>query len=160
MSERIIFLDTEFTQISDSACLISLALVADTGEHYYVEITNGWSVNDCSDFVKSIVLPQLSPLQHGRSAVQAGIEIQEFVESLAGPVKIATDCADFDWCFLCQLTFDVGLWPQNASIHWVHVSSLLSEEDILTYRAAAPHHALKDAQIYAELLNKRRKGNK
>ncbi|AYG48185.1 hypothetical protein DV532_28370 (plasmid) [Pseudomonas sp. Leaf58] len=157
MRDRFVFLDTEFTQLSESACLISLALVADTGEQYYAEITNGWSVDSCSDFVKSIVLPQLTPLEYGRSALQAGIEIQEFVESLGRPVKIVTDCADFDWCFLCQLTFDVGLWPQNASIHWVHVSSLLSKEEIATYRAAAPHHALKDARIYADLFNKSKK---
>ena len=43
MRDRFVFLDTEFTQLSESACLISLALVADTGEQYYVEITNGWS---------------------------------------------------------------------------------------------------------------------
>jgi hypothetical protein len=154
MPEKVLFLDTEFTQISDSACLISLALVADSGEQYYVEITDGWSKHNCSDFVKEIVLPQLEPLRYGRSAFQAGIEIQAFVESLKTNVKIATDCAQFDWYFLCQLTVDVGLWPKNANAHWLNTQALFSVEDIEIYHARAPHHALRDAQIYADLFNK------
>jgi hypothetical protein len=154
MSEKILFLDTEFTQLSEAACLISLALVAESGEHYYVEITDGWSAATCSEFVNQVVIPQLNPLQYGRTAFQAGIEIQEFVEAFGEPVRIATDCAQYDWDFLCQLTFDVGLWPQNADISWLHTRALISPDDIEIYHATAPHHALKDAQIYAELYSK------
>lgn len=54
-----IFLDCEFTQLNATAKLISLALVAEDGREFYVELLDTWHTEDCSDFVKEIVLPQL-----------------------------------------------------------------------------------------------------
>jgi len=57
-----IFLDCEFTQLNQESRLISLALVAESGEEFYVELKDTYSVEDCSDFVIQNVLPQLDPL--------------------------------------------------------------------------------------------------
>lgn len=54
-----LFLDCEFTELSAAAKLISLALVAEDGREFYVELLDTWQEEDCSDFVKEIVLPQL-----------------------------------------------------------------------------------------------------
>lgn len=54
-----LFLDCEFSQLSAAAKLISLALVAENGREFYVELLDAWREEDCSDFVKEIVVPQL-----------------------------------------------------------------------------------------------------
>ncbi|WP_254664172.1 hypothetical protein [Pseudomonas mosselii] len=51
-----LFLDCEFTQLSQQAKLTSLALVAVDGQKFYVELLNTWRA--CSDFVKEIALPK------------------------------------------------------------------------------------------------------
>lgn len=66
-----IFLDCEFTQPNLDSKLISLALVSESGKEFYVELTDTYSVEDCSDFVIQNVLPQLDPLQYGQSLVGA-----------------------------------------------------------------------------------------
>ncbi len=45
-----IFLDTEFTGLTQSTQLISLALVADTGEEFYAEFTD-YELEDASDWM-------------------------------------------------------------------------------------------------------------
>lgn len=52
------FLDTEFSSM-DRPALISIALVADDGREFYAEVTDSWTLEDCSDFVISNVLPHL-----------------------------------------------------------------------------------------------------
>ena len=47
---KTIFLDTEFTGLTQSAQLISLALVADTGEEFYAEFTD-YELVDASDWM-------------------------------------------------------------------------------------------------------------
>jgi len=66
-----IFLDCEFTQLNQYSKLISLALVSQSGEEFYVELTNTYSLDDCSDFVIQNVLPQLDPLRCGQSLSDA-----------------------------------------------------------------------------------------
>lgn len=70
-----LFLDCEFTQLTTQAKLISLALVGQDGREFYVEVMDAWREEDCSEFVKEIVLPQLwggeyaMPIMEGRSAL-------------------------------------------------------------------------------------------
>lgn len=41
-----LFLDCEFTQLNRDTKLISLALVSEIGDEYYVELTDTYSVED------------------------------------------------------------------------------------------------------------------
>ena len=52
-----LFLDCEFTQLTAQAKLISLALVAEDRQEFYVEVIDAWREEDCSDFVKEICAP-------------------------------------------------------------------------------------------------------
>jgi len=54
-----LFLDCEFTRLNADAKLVLLALVAEGGREFYVELLDTWRVEDCSEFVLGIVLPQL-----------------------------------------------------------------------------------------------------
>jgi len=51
-----VFIDTEFTDFVDPQ-LISIGLVAETGEEFYAELP--YDIRNCSDFVKEMVLPLL-----------------------------------------------------------------------------------------------------
>lgn len=62
-----LFLDCEFTQLNQSTKLISLALVSEGGDEFYVELTDTYQVGDCSDFVIQNVLPQLNLAAHGQT---------------------------------------------------------------------------------------------
>jgi hypothetical protein len=46
-----LFLDCEFTQLNQGTKPISLALVSEAGEEFYVEFTDTYQVEDCSEFV-------------------------------------------------------------------------------------------------------------
>lgn len=58
-----VFFDTEFTHLKpiiDESSLISIGLVTEDGKRsFYAEINDSYSLEDCSDFVKQIVLPLL-----------------------------------------------------------------------------------------------------
>lgn len=50
-----VFIDTEFTSFFQTR-LISLGIVAASGEEFYVEIP--FLDNECSDFVREVVVPR------------------------------------------------------------------------------------------------------
>jgi len=57
----LLFLDTEYTGLGlEQPRLISLALVAEDGQReWYAVLSEGWSEDECTEFVKREVLPQL-----------------------------------------------------------------------------------------------------
>ncbi len=59
LSSNKVFFDTEFTGLTSDPRLLSIALVADSGETLYIEFTDGWSEAQCSSWVKEHVLPML-----------------------------------------------------------------------------------------------------
>lgn len=61
-----LFLDCEFTQLNRETKLISLALVPVIGEAFYVELTDTYRVEDCSEYVIQNVLPQLHLSRYGK----------------------------------------------------------------------------------------------
>lgn len=54
-----VFADTEFSSLGSDPRLISIALVATSGEAIYIEFTSGWDVEHCSKWVVEHVLPHL-----------------------------------------------------------------------------------------------------
>ena len=85
-----VFLDCEFTKLSAAAKLISLALVADDGREFYVELLDTWQ-EDCSDFVKKIVLPQLWGGSYALPIIEARMSLLRFLTSFKKGVEIVTD---------------------------------------------------------------------
>ena len=139
------YLDTEFTDLNPYTYkLISLALVVPGGPEFYVELTDHWVEDDCSDFVREIVLPQLELNAHGRTTDQARTELLEFLRKL-GPVEIVSDAVMWDWPLLLWLAGAAGL-PDGVTAG--RISSDIEFED-LGYEP--PHHALQDARLLAAL---------
>lgn len=53
-----VLLDTEFTSL-DSPRLISLGMVSTSGREFYIELSDSWTIGECTLFVTGQVLPRL-----------------------------------------------------------------------------------------------------
>jgi hypothetical protein len=143
---RRVYLDTEFTSLNRYTCkLISLALVVPGGPEFYVELTDTWEEDDCSDFVREIVLPQLSLAAYGRTTEEARIELLNFLQAV-GAVEIISDAPDWDWPLLMWLAGQGGL-PEG-----VEAGRISGDIEVAAEGEEPPHHALQDARLLAELV--------
>lgn len=141
-----VYLDTEFTSLNRSTSqLISLALVIFKGQEFYVELTDTWAESDCSDFVRSIVLPQLDITNHGCTADEARSAVLNWLGQFSR-VEIYTDAPQWDWFLLTVLCGKQGI-PLHVKLAEVDTEFLEAEACSET-----PHHALKDARILARML--------
>jgi len=144
-----IYLDTEFTTLNPFTYkLISLALVAPGGHEFYVELTDNWVEDECSDFTKSIVLPQLNLTLHGKTTEQARLDLLSFLKMI-GPAEIISDAMAWDWPLLLSLAGPCGLpLAVEAGALPSDIESDVSDLD------EPPHHALLDAKQLAEIVER------
>jgi hypothetical protein len=143
---RAVYIDTEFTQLNTTRQLISLALVDAAGHEFYVEITDTWTEDDCSDFVKEIVLPQLAVEQSGMPTSQARSSLKAFLATL-GTVEIIGDALAWDWPLFLELLGSDGLPANVFGCREINPESLELTADLEVLLASSPHHALQDARI-------------
>lgn len=143
-----LFLDCEFTQLSSAAKLISLALVAENGRAFYVELVDTWRKEDCSDFVVEIVLPQLWGGDNAQPTIRARTALLDFLASFDEVLEIVTDAPQYDWELFCELAYDDGKWPRNVRNYPTDAATL----DATSEGVPLPHHALLDARIIASMF--------
>lgn len=96
-----VFLDSEFTDFLDPR-LISLALVADSGEEFYAEVP--YPEKACSAFVRETVIPLLN--QHPNAFCQLedlGAQITAWLEA----VKVKRSNEDIEICIDYQTDWDL-----------------------------------------------------
>lgn len=62
-----VFIDTEFTDFANLK-LISIGFAAESGDEFYAELS--FSVSDCSEFVREIVVPMLEKTPHAACSVE------------------------------------------------------------------------------------------
>jgi hypothetical protein len=86
-----LFLDCEFIQLNQNTKLISLALVSEGGDEFYVELADTYQPEDCSDFVFENVSPQLNLPSHAVSLVSAQVALKTFLNGLDDPLEICSD---------------------------------------------------------------------
>lgn len=145
-----LYLDTEFTQLNPFTYrLISIALVASDGrQEFYVELADNWTEDGCSNFTRSIVLPQLDLPQHGRSTEQARLDLLSFL-NLIGPAEIISDAMSWDWPLLLWLAGPEGL-PDG-----IEAGTLPSDiQGYIEDLDEPPHHALLDARRLAQIVER------
>ncbi len=152
-----IFLDCEFTQLNQYSKLISLALVSESGKEFYVELTDTYSVEDCSDFVIQNVLPQLDSLQYGQSLVEARASLRSFLSSFDEELAVCSDAPHWDWGFFYDLVCaDHQPWPVQVVSQPTNLTSLFNQVNAEALEQVElsdlPHHALLDARMLAELF--------
>lgn len=153
-----LFLDCEFTQLNQSTKLISLALVSEGGDEFYVELTDTYVTQDCSDFVIQNVLPQLNLAEHGQTLVEAQSSLLAFLSDLEGPLEVCSDAPEWDWDLFCQLAYVDHRWPGNVANRATNLILLfrhLEADDIGNGTLPElPHHALLDARLLADLYRR------
>jgi hypothetical protein len=144
-----IFIDTEFTNFINPR-LISIGLVAETGEEAYFETE--YSTRECSDFVREVVIPLLgrepnasAPRSHLAQLLTTWLSL---VRPRAGQ-EVAI-CFDYqtDWNLLVDaLEHRVPQWikPRNVTYE---VGELLYR-DFFEKSGLPEHHALYDARANA-----------
>lgn len=150
-----LFLDCEFTELSVAAKLISLALVSEDGREFYVELHDAWREEDCSDFVKEIVLPQLWGGSYSLPTVDARKALLGFLTSLDTEIEIVTDAPQFDWELFCDLVYEEGRWPRTVRNYPTDATTLVPT----SVGEELPHHALLDARIIAGMFSPVSRGN-
>lgn len=111
-----IFLDTEFTELTQEAKLISIGLVDETGEHsFYAELSDTWRLQDLGDFAARAV----APLLDGQAASMSMGELREqlggWLSGFERPVCLATDSLTWDWRWICELFPWPSAWPGNLN---------------------------------------------
>ncbi|WP_415757653.1 hypothetical protein [Pseudomonas sp. LT1P18] len=153
-----LFLDCEFTQLNQDTKLISLALVSETDDEFYVELTDTYQVEDCSEFVIQNVLPQLDLPIYGMSLVEAQASLRTFLDGIEGPLEICTDAPDWDWDFFCQLADVNHRWPShvvNRPTNLIQLLRHIEADDIGDVALPElPHQALLDARLLSGLYRR------
>ena len=119
-----IFLDTEFTGLTQHTTLISIALVSETGEEFYGE---------CTDYNREMISPWhqehvLAKLWHADKFAENGnptgkfvigtrpevaAELRKWIEQMPGVVEIWADVLAWDWVLFCELFGGAFSIPEN-----------------------------------------------
>lgn len=149
-SMRTLYFDTEFTNLTLDRRLISLALVAEDGAEFYVELLDGWSECDCSDFVLETVRPQLDLKMFGVTRDDASLRLREFLAT-QGLVEIVGDALKWDWPLLLELVGANGLPDNVVGCREIAPDEIGDDPDV----EDAPHHALLDARLICRLNSER-----
>jgi hypothetical protein len=142
-----VFFDSEFTQLSTRAKLISVGFVTQDGREFYGELHEGWSLDDCSDFVHREVIPHLGSVKT-MSLLELRSCLKEWLESLAECVEILTDSPEWDWPWISFIFPEERDWPCNLARqpvrYFIDEVALQKEKRFRQFRA---HHALDDARL-------------
>ncbi|WP_080425874.1 3'-5' exoribonuclease [Burkholderia ubonensis] len=143
-SKRRVFIDTEFTNL-DSPALVSLALVAEDGHEFYVELTD-YLVENCTDFVRTIVIPQLGQYPNRvMSSPDAARELSGWMNELRQRREKPVLCYGhpIDIELLVRL---LGRRPKGWQFQNVSARLDVSKRDRYLEQSGSHHHALFDAR--------------
>ena len=155
MTPKLLFLDTEFTDF-DYPQLISIALVAESGESFYAELANGWSQEGCSTFVWKQVLPQLTGGDFLQERSYARRRLADWLYGFGVPLRVVSDAPGYDWTLMMDLLENAApanLFPQPLHFYsesFPALMPLLQQARAAAFKNLAPHHALNDAEVLRE----------
>jgi hypothetical protein len=159
-----IFFDTEFTNLTPDAELISIGFVSEDGqEAYYAELA-GWDETKVSDFTREVVLPLLDQPKNSRlTSAQCAAAVAHWLSQFNAEIELVSD-SSWDWRLLCRLLGDyfrqqdehsailVTERDGDLSIHYQLFSLASAQEERIYLQAIKPlfrgreHHALVDAR--------------
>lgn len=148
----LLFFDCEFTDLSDSASLISAGFITQLGDQFYAELSD-YEEGACNDFVKATVLPLLSLPQISTADFLSSLT--DWLNNLGGDFLVIAD-SDWDQKILSKTFASVGKtipdnWrfqktPDNFTNGMQR--NLFNDEMaafFLRHPYQKPHHALADA---------------
>jgi 3'-5' exoribonuclease-like protein len=140
------FLDTEFCERGHQypLSLISVGVVSEDGREYYAVAADGWHPDDCNDWVRAHVLPQLGGVRSSRSAIA-----QDLVAFCGEKPEFWGYYADYDWVVLCQLFGAMVDLPKGWPMFCRDVKQLqveIAPGCKLPRQPSGEHNALADAR--------------
>lgn len=117
-----IFLDSEFTGLHQGTTLISIGLIAETGETFYAEFTD-YDESQINDWLRENVLSNLllvegvnSTFLNSTTIKGTTTEITHYLSEWLNQFKtvhIWSDCLAYDWVLFCQLFGGALQLPEN-----------------------------------------------
>jgi hypothetical protein len=155
LTPKLVFVDAEFTDF-DYPQLISIGLVADSGESFYVELANGWSRTGCSHFVKQNILPQLTGGDFFQERSFAGRRLADWLGDFDCQVRVVSDAPGYDWVLMMDLLgkdAPGNLFPEPMPLYsdcFPELVPILQEARAKAFHGSSPHHALNDAEALRE----------
>lgn len=142
-----IFFDTEFTQLSHESKLISVGMVSEDGREFYAELFGTWWLDDCSDFVKSDVLPHLEGGLSLMTRAELCLRMGNWLESFEVPVHLVMDAPAWDWPWLGYIFDEDHLLPANLVCSPIKFAPSEEELEALCQQGKFRcHHSLDDAR--------------
>jgi hypothetical protein len=132
-----IFFDTEFTGLHQQSTMISLALVAETGEEFYAEFTD-YAISQTNEWINKHVVQQLFLnennccttfnkyyIKSDKNTIKQAIEtwLQQFgvvkddKNNIIPNIQIWADVPHWDWVLFCELFG--GAFGIPKSIHYM-----------------------------------------
>jgi hypothetical protein len=142
-----IFLDTEFTDLVSDNKLISIALVDEDENFFYAELTDTYESKDCSEFVKSYVLPFLKGGDYKMTYNECALKLGNWIEARNVKCMIASDNPTWDIPHLNKML--QVLWPENLETDMIFPVRISDEqiEKIVNRFNYDIHCALDDALV-------------
>jgi len=172
--QTLLFLDTEFTNLTQHSALLSLALVSENGHQFYAEFTD-YPKDEISDFVRDNVISKLfldeshHTYYEGKKVLLLGTK-QSIKEGLGRwllqfgeaekAIQIWGNCLQYDWVFFCelfggslQLPKQIHYMPMDISVLFqmktgnpdTDMEEFVDDEHVIKDRKL--HNALYDAQL-------------
>lgn len=176
MTRTKIFFDTEFTGLHQNTTLISIALVAETGETFYAELTD-YDHSQIDNWLAENVIAnlKLKGLTYDTQAYSSNELIYKGdKKSLAAllhtwlsqfeAVEMWSDCLAYDWVLFCQLFGGALSIPKNVYYIPFDICTMfllkgidpdINREQFANYETTTgKHNALHDAKIIMECYQK------
>lgn len=141
-----IFLDSEFTDLVPDNKLISIALVDEDENYFYAELTDTYELKDCSDFVKSNVLPFLRGGNYRMTEYQCKLAITKWIEDRNVNCVICTDAPSWDMPHIKKLLEPVVPENLEKGCMLIRVPFHVEEELVIKHDYDI-HNALDDALV-------------
>jgi len=143
-----LFIDCEFTDLVPDNKLISIALVAEDGEFFYAELLDTYDIKECSNFVKSFVLPFLKGGKYAMTENECALKMTNWIEE-RGECIIGCDNLSWDLPHLHRLINKTGVWPENLIKDEVFKFMIMDDDatQIIYEYDFDIHNALDDALV-------------
>jgi len=118
-----VFFDTEFTGLHQKTTLISIGLIAETGESFYAEFTDydksqidEWLQTNVIDNLYLSVMDNNASLNEWRVIGDSKL-VKESLERWLDQfekVEVWSDCLSYDWVLFCQIFGHAFSIPKNV----------------------------------------------
>lgn len=172
-----IFFDAEFTGLHQKTTLISIALIAETGQRFYGECTD-FDQNQLNDWLMVNVMPHIgshndNTTQRNRYLECVSVGPRQYVAndlrewlSQFGEVEMWSDCLHYDWVLFCELFGGAQDLPANILYIPFDICTIFRMKDIdpdinreqyvfgIIADYKRKHHAMWDAEVIMKCYQK------